>query len=67
MNLRSLSISTPSLPENLDIYTSGIYQFLINALGLTRPEQVFAILEKYYPRQQIKPATQYFVEELFGQ
>jgi len=28
---------------------------------------VFAILEKYYPRQQIKPATQFFVEELFEQ
>jgi hypothetical protein len=27
----------------------------------------FAILEKYYPRQQIKPATQFFVEELFEQ
>lgn len=22
-------------------------------------------LEKYYPHQQIKPATQYFIEELF--
>jgi len=26
-----------------------------------------ALLEKYYPRQQIKPATQFFVEELFEQ
>lgn len=40
---------------------------LIARLGLRRPEEVFAILEKYYPRQQIKPATQYFIEELFGQ
>jgi hypothetical protein len=27
--------------------------------------EVFAILEKSYPRQQIKLATQFFVEELF--
>lgn len=38
---------------------------LINLLGLTSPAQVFEIVEKYYPRQQIKPATQYFIEELF--
>jgi hypothetical protein len=25
--------------------------------------EVFAILEQYYPRQQIRPATQFFVEE----
>ena len=27
--------------------------------------EVFSILEKYYPRRQIKPATQFFIEELF--
>ena len=40
-------------------------KFLIALLGITRAEEVFAILEKYYPRRQIKPATQFFVEELF--
>ncbi|MFM9904585.1 MAG: hypothetical protein ACKVQJ_08455 [Pyrinomonadaceae bacterium] len=38
---------------------------LINVLGLTRAEEVFSIIEKYYPRDQIKPATQYFIEEIF--
>jgi hypothetical protein len=28
--------------------------------------QVFSLLEHYYRRQQIKPATRYFVEELFA-
>lgn len=42
-------------------------RFLITLLGLTHGEEVFAILEKYYPRRQIKPATQFFVEELFEQ
>lgn len=40
-------------------------KFLISFLGLTQAEDVFAILEKYYPRQRIKPATQFFIEELF--
>jgi hypothetical protein len=42
-------------------------RLLINLLGLKSADEVFAILEHYYPRQQIKPATQYFIEELFEQ
>ncbi len=42
-------------------------RFLIGLLRLQTPQEVFAILEKYYPRQQIKPATQFFIEELFEQ
>lgn len=38
---------------------------LVDFLGLTSPNQVFEIVEKYYPSQQIKPATQYFIQELF--
>ncbi|MFQ5630119.1 MAG: hypothetical protein ACE5I1_15230 [bacterium] len=40
-------------------------EFLIKLLGIQTPDEVFAILEKYYPRKQIKPATQFFVKELF--
>ena len=36
-------------------------------LDLNTADEVFAILEKYYPRQQIKPHAQFFVEELFEQ
>ncbi len=39
-------------------------RFLIDLLDLRSAEEVFAILEKYYPRQRIKPATQFFVEEI---
>lgn len=46
-------------PDRSDI------ELLIKLLGIKKPEEVFSILEKYYPRQQIKPATQYFIEELF--
>jgi hypothetical protein len=40
-------------------------QFLIKLLNLKTPVEVFNIVEKYYPRQRIKPATQFFIEELF--
>jgi hypothetical protein len=41
-------------------------RFLINLLDLRSADEVFAVLERYYPRQRIKPATQFFVEEIFG-
>ena len=40
-------------------------RFLIKLLGIESADGVFAVLEHYYPRQQIRPATQYFIEELF--
>jgi hypothetical protein len=39
--------------------------FLIGKMGVKSPQEVFDILAKYYPNEQIKPATQYFIEELF--
>lgn len=38
---------------------------LIEMLGIKSAEAVFDIVEKYYPKNQIMPATQYFVEQLF--
>jgi hypothetical protein len=40
---------------------------LIDLLKLSSANQVLDIVEKYYPRNQIKPATQFFIEELFNQ
>ena len=54
-----------TLAARVDTTDRQDIEFLIDTLGLKRPDEVFAILEKYYPRQQIKPATQFFVEELF--
>jgi hypothetical protein len=42
-------------------------KLLIDLMELKVPGEVFAVVEKYYPRHQIKPATQYFIEELFDQ
>jgi len=42
-------------------------RLLIDLLQMKTANQVLDIVEKYYPREQIKPATQFFIEELFGQ
>lgn len=38
--------------------------FLIRHLGLSRPQQVFDVIEHYYPKRQIPAKTQFFIEEL---
>jgi hypothetical protein len=38
--------------------------FLLNYLGLKKPEAVFQIIEKYYPRQQIPAKTRFLIEEI---
>lgn len=42
-------------------------KFLINVLKLKTPTEVFKILENYYPQTVSKPATRFFIEELFGE
>jgi len=39
--------------------------FLIKKLGLKRAEDVFEILERYYRPEQVRPATRFFIEEIF--
>lgn len=53
------------LAARIDTIDSSDIRFLIRQLRLTSPEQVFSRLQKYYPKNQVKPATQYFMEELF--
>ena len=73
-NLSNLRVFVPeadyllamkTLAARVDATDKQDVQFLIQHLRLSSAQAVFAVLEKYYPRQQIKPATQYFVEELF--
>jgi hypothetical protein len=42
-------------------------RFLIRHLGLSSAKDVLDRIEKYYPRNQISPKTQFAVEELFEQ
>ncbi|RLT34460.1 MAG: hypothetical protein DWI57_16530 [Chloroflexi bacterium] len=60
-------LAMKTLAARVDTTDQHDIRFLIGILGLTTPEQVFGVLEKYYPQQRIRPATQFFVEELFGQ
>ncbi len=60
-------LAMKALAARLDTADADDVKLLIKQLSLQKPEEVFAILEKYYPRQHIKPATQYFIEELFEQ
>jgi hypothetical protein len=39
--------------------------FLIKHMKLRSSQDVLSIVEKYYPRNRIRPATQFFIEELF--
>ena len=39
--------------------------FLIKKLKIRSAAEVFNIIEDYYPRKRIKPATQFFIEEIF--
>jgi hypothetical protein len=38
--------------------------FLVKLLKLTKPKEVFDIIEGYYPKQQIPAKTSFFIEEL---
>lgn len=61
----SYLLAMKTLAARVDTTDKADIQFLIRLLKIECAEQVFDLLEKYYPRQMIKPATQFFVEELF--
>jgi Nucleotidyltransferase of unknown function (DUF6036) len=58
-------LAMKTLASRVDSSDKQDIVFLIKLLKLNTADEVFSILEKYYPQQQIKPATQFFVEELF--
>jgi hypothetical protein len=74
MELPSLQVFIPepdyllamkTLSARVDATDKADVLFLIGKMGLKTPQEVFQILAKYYPNEQIRPATQYFIEELF--
>jgi hypothetical protein len=60
-------LAMKTLASRVDTLDKDDIQFLINKMEITCAEEVFKILEKYYPKEQIKPATQFFIEELFAE
>jgi len=55
------------LAARVDTQDAGDIRFLIRHLDLQKPEEVFETLEKYYSHQRIRPATRYFIEEIFDE
>ncbi|MCB1158406.1 MAG: hypothetical protein H7A25_21995 [Leptospiraceae bacterium] len=53
------------LAARVDTHDKVDIIFLIKTLKLNSPDKVFSIIEKYYPKNRIKPVTQYFIEEIF--
>lgn len=60
-------LAMKSLSSRIDGMDSQDIEFLIKELKITTIDEVFKIIDKYYPRRIIKPATQYFLEELFDE
>jgi len=76
LDLPHLSVWTPppayllamkAIAARFDSNDASDLRTLISHLGLRRAEQVLEVVERYYPRNQIPPKTQFFLEELFEQ
>lgn len=60
-------LAMKSLSARADGTDSQDIEFLINRLNIKTSEEVFKIVDKYYPRRIIKPATQFFIEEIVNE
>jgi len=58
-------LAMKALASRVDGADKGDILLLIRNMGLQSPDEVFKVLEKYYPLRRIRPATQFFIEELF--
>lgn len=58
-------LAMKAMASRVDTTDKKDIQFLIKELELKSADEVFRIIEKYYRKNQIKPATQYFIMELF--
>ncbi|HAL56612.1 MAG TPA: hypothetical protein DCP63_09085 [Bacteroidetes bacterium] len=76
LNLPALKVYVPepdyllamkTLAARVDATDREDVSILLRHLRITKPEEVFSILEKYYPNGQIRAATRFFVEELLQQ
>lgn len=76
MQLPNLRVWAPSaeymlamkcVSARFDSHDRGDVAFLLPHLGLTSPEEVFRVIEAYYPRSRVPPKTRFLVEELLGE
>lgn len=76
LNLPNLAVWVPppqyllamkAIAARFDSNDAQDLRTLIRHLGLRRVEEVLEVVERYYPRNQIPPKTQFFLEEVFEQ
>ncbi len=60
-------LAMKALSARADSWDASDIMFLVEILGLKTSAEVLDLVEKYYPRNQIMPVTQYFIEALFEQ
>lgn len=60
-------LAMKAMAARFDTQDADDVRFLIRYLSIQSAEAVFQIIENYYPRQQVRPATRYFVEEIFDE
>lgn len=60
-------LAMKSLSARIDGTDGQDIRFLVKELKITTVDDVFKVIEKYYPRKIIKPATQFFLEELLDE
>jgi hypothetical protein len=58
-------LAMKALASRVDGTDNADIRFLIQHLQLSSPDDVFNIIEAYYPQHRIKAATQFFIEEVF--
>jgi hypothetical protein len=76
LDLPGLAVWTPppqyllamkAIAARFDSHDAADLRTLIQHMKLRGVEEVLEVVERYYPRNQIPPKTQFFLEELFEQ
>ena len=49
-----------------DTHDRDDVEFLLKYLKLKKPEEVFGLIQRYYPASQVPAKTQFLIEELLG-
>lgn len=60
-------LAMKSLASRVDASDKSDIEFLIKELKIRTVDEALRLVEKYYPRRLLKPATQIFLEELFDE
>lgn len=59
-------LAMKAIAARFDSNDAADLRTLIAHMGLRRVDEVLEVVERYYPRNQIPPKTQFFLEELFA-